>query len=150
VPFRCPCVSFAKYYVWPHRVLCLAARLPQPVAKPAWPIAVSEDFTYHAQRYGTCRLRAGDAFAACSTAWGPAAALVRAAPYRLGQPAPTAPNRVWFGNITYLSRQGSNWLYLPVCLDRNSPKNVGYVAAEAAGRTCATRYPNTWSAPALG
>lgn len=32
---------------------------------------------------------------------------VRAAPNRLlGQPAPTAPDRVWVGDITYLPRQG--------------------------------------------
>ena len=36
---------------------------------------------------------------------------VWAAPNRLlGQPAPTAPNRVWVGVITYLPKQGGGWL----------------------------------------
>lgn len=52
---------------------------------------------------------------------------VRAAPNRLfGQPAPTALNRVWAGDITYLPRQGGAWLYLDVWLDRCSRKIVGW------------------------
>ena len=40
---------------------------------------------------------------------------VRATPNRLlSQPAPTTPNRVWAGDITYLPRQGESWLYLTV------------------------------------
>ena len=52
---------------------------------------------------------------------------VRAASNRLlGQPAPTAPNRVWVGDITYLPRQGGGWLYLAVWLDRCSRNVVGW------------------------
>ena len=52
---------------------------------------------------------------------------VRAAPNRLlGQAAPTALNRVWVGDITYLPRQGGGWLYLAVWLDRCWRKIVGW------------------------
>lgn len=88
-------------------------------------MAVREAFTYHAQRYGTRRLRANGhrvgrwrirrvlkahglrtqqpcSFVPRTTdsdtaVWG--------APNRLlDQPAPTAPNRVWVGDIMYLPR----------------------------------------------
>ena len=81
---------------------------------------------------------------------------VRAAPNRLlGQPAPTAPNRVWVGDITYLPyrvrpRQGGGWLYLAVWLDRCSRKVVGWdvretmpedLVSEALRRALAVRRP---------
>ena len=51
---------------------------------------------------------------------------VRAAPNRLlGQPTPTAPNRVRVSDITYLPHQNGGWLYLAVWLDRCSRKIMG-------------------------
>jgi len=125
----------------------------------------------HSQRYGTRRLRAEvqvqghsvgrwrirrvlrehglraqqpRSFVPRTTDSDPA---VRAAPNRLlGQPAPTAPNRVWVGDIPYLPRQGGGWLYLATWLDRYSRKIVGFGVAGATRRTCVTRCPKTWSA----
>ncbi|MBW3127755.1 IS3 family transposase [Hymenobacter profundi] len=68
----------------------------------------------------------------------------------LGQPAPTAPNRVWVGDITYLPQQGGSWLYLVVWLDRCSRKIVGWdvretmpedLVSEALRRALAVRRP---------
>ena len=66
---------------------------------------------------------------------------VRAAPNRLlGQPAPTAPNRVRMGDITYLPRQGGGWLYLAVWLDRCSRKIVGWDVRRLGQRNPAPRF----------
>ena len=132
VPVRQLCqvlrVAPAAYYAW-------RCRRQLPVVEPTWQVAVREAFAYHSQRYGTRRLRAevqaqGHAvgrwrirrvlhayglraqqpcsFVPRTTDSDPA---VRAAPNRLlGQSAPTAPNRVWVGDITYLPRQGGGWL----------------------------------------
>jgi len=133
-------VAPSAYYAW-HR------QQDQSVSEPAWQAAVRQAFA----RYGTRWLRAEvqaeghsvgrwrirrvlkahglraqqpRSFAPRTTDSDPA---VRAAPNRLlGQPAPTAPNRVWVGDIMYLPRQGGGWLYLAVWLDRCSRKIVGW------------------------
>jgi len=155
--------------IWRHQC-------QRPVAEPAWQVAVRAAFDHHAQRYGTRRLRAEvqaqghrvgrwrirrvlkahslraqqpRSFVPRTTDSDPA---VRAAPNRLlGQPAPTAPNRVWVGDITYLPRQGGGWLYLAVWLDRCSRKIVGWdvrdtmpedLVSEALRRAFAVRRPS--------
>jgi putative transposase len=137
-------VAPSAYYAWRREQ-------GQPVPEPAWQVAVRVAFAYHAQRYGTRRLRAevqaqGHAvgrwrirrvlkvhglraqqprsFVPRTTDSDPA---VRAAPNRLlGQPAPIALNRVWVGDITYLPRQGGGGLYLATWLDRCSRKVVDW------------------------
>ena len=172
VPVRQLCqalrVAPAAYYEWRHH-------RQQPVVEPAWQVAVREAFAYHSRRYGTRRLRAevqadGHAvgrwrirrvlkahglraqqprsFVPRTTDSDPA---VRAAPNRLlGQPAPTAPNRVRVGDITYLPRQGGGWPYLAVWLDRCSRKIVGWdvrdtmpedLVSEALRRALVVRRP---------
>ena len=146
-------VAPAAYYAWHRQQGC-----PNP--EPDWQVAVREAFAYHSQRYDTRRLRAevpaeGHAvgrwrirrvlkahglraqqprsFVPRTTDSDPA---VRATPNRLlGQPAPTAPDRVWVGrtrqgDITYLPRQGDGGLYLAVWLDRCSRKIVGWDVRE--------------------
>ncbi len=162
VPVRLLCqvlgVAPAAYYAWQRRQQV-------PPVEPAWQVAVREAFAYHSQRYGACRLRVemqaeGHAvgrwrirrvlkphglraqqprsFVPRTPDSDPAA---RAAPNRLL--APTAPNRVWVGDITYLPKQGGGWLYLAVWLDRCWRKVVGFGAAGAARRTCAIPCPRT-------
>ncbi|WP_218136976.1 DDE-type integrase/transposase/recombinase, partial [Hymenobacter terrestris] len=48
-----------------------------------------------------------------------------------GPARPTAPNRVWVGDITYLPHQGGGWLYLAVWLDLCSRKIVGWDVRES-------------------
>ena len=165
-------VAPAAYYAWRRTG-------QQPVAEPAWQVAVREAFAYHRQRYGTRRLRAevqdqgyavgrwrirrvlkahglralrvGPSSPARLCRAPPIPTRPRAAPNRLlGQPAPTAPNRVWVGDITYLPRQGGGWLYLAVWLDRCSRKIVGWdvrdtmpeaLVSEALRRALVVRRP---------
>nr|WP_243900466.1 IS3 family transposase [Hymenobacter defluvii] len=138
-----------------------------PVAEPAWQVAVREAFADHSQRYGTRRLRAevqaqGHAvgrwrirrvlkahglraqqprsFVPRTTDSDPA---VRAAPNRLlGQPAPTAPNRVWVGDIRTCPARTAAGCTWP----------CGWTATRArlwAG-TYGRRCPRTWSARRSG
>lgn len=67
----------------------------------------------------------------------------------VGQPAPTEPNRVWLGDLTFIPTQ-SGWLYLAVVVDLFSRRIVGWALADhmradlvtvALGQALATRHP---------
>ena len=47
----------------------------------------------------------------------------------LGQPAPTLPNQVWAGDITFIPA-GDKWLYLAVVIDLCSRRIVGWQLAD--------------------
>ena len=160
-------VAPSAYYAWQRRGL--------PVPDPAWQVAVRKAFTGHSARYGTRRLRAElhaqghqvgrwrirRVLAAAGLRAQQPRSFVprttdsdpnrRATPNRLlGQPAPTAPNQVWVGDITYLPKQGGGWLYLATWLDRCSRKVVGWdvresmpedLVSEALRRALAVRQP---------
>ena len=135
-------VSTAGYYQWRRRS-------PRPVAP--WQEAAQAAFTRHARRYGTRRLRAelraeGHAVGRYAlrtwlhrnelralstrplrprtTVADPAA--VVAENKLLGRPAPTAPDRVWVGDITYLPLVGGRWCYLATWRDACSRRVVGW------------------------
>lgn len=165
-------VSASAYYAW-------QIRHAQPVAVPAVEAAVIEPFHAHAGRYGTRRLqrelrerpatpyRLGrQRLAGILRGHGLRAQQRRAfvpqttdsthgrrvAPNRLlGQRAPTAPDQVWVGDITYLPRQGGGWFYLAVWLDRCTRRVVGWhvlatmpaeLVSEALRRALVIRRPS--------
>ena len=135
-------VSTAGYYQWRQR----------PAAAPApWQVAAQAAFTRHARRYGTRRLRAelhaeGHAVGRYALrSWLHRAGLraLSTRPQRprttvadpaalmaenrlLGQPAPTAPDQVWVGDITYLPLLGRRWCYLATWRDACSRRVVGW------------------------
>ena len=135
-------VSTAGYYQWRKCLL-------QPAA--AWQPAAQAAFTRHARRYGTRRLRAelraeGHAVGRYAlrswlqrnglralstrpqrprtTVADPAA--VVAENRLLAQPAPTALDQVWVGDITYLPLMGGRWCYLATWRDACSRRVVGW------------------------
>jgi hypothetical protein len=151
-------VSAAGYYPWRQR--------PAAVAVPWYPAAQAA-FTRHARQHGTRWLRAelraeGHAVGRCALrSWRRRNGLraLSTRPQRprtavsdpaaigtenrlLGQPAPTAPDQVGVGDITYLPLVDGRWCYLAIWRDACSRQVVGLVSPQrhlAPGRADAHR-----------
>ena len=159
-------VSPSAYYAWSER-----QRQPAPAATVEQ--LVVRTFHLHAGRYGTRRLQKELAahglgrqrLATILRRQGLRARQPRAfvpqttrsnhgqrvAPNRLRErPAPTGPDQVWVGDITYLPRQGGGCFYLATWLDRCTRRVVGWhvlasmpaeLVSEALRRALVVRKP---------
>ena len=142
VLYRLLAVSTAGYYQWRQR--------PTAVPSP-WLSTAHQAFTRHAARYGTHRLRvelraesqAVGRYALRSWLHRQGLRALTTRPQRprntvtdlatmvaenqlLGHPAPTTPNQVWVGGITYLPLLGGRWCYLATWRDACSRRVVGW------------------------
>lgn len=139
----------SRYYAWRKRPTGEAA-------VPAWETAAVAVFDHHQRRYGTRRLRAElrtqghvvgraalrgalrrhgrralqpKSFAPRTT---DSTHGLRCAPNRLlDQPLPTAPNRVWVSDITYLPLASGRWAYLCAFQDVCTKEVVGWQVLDA-------------------
>jgi len=137
-------VGVASYYRWQQK----AAMCPRV---PSWESALCHVFFQHKRRYGTRRLRAElraqghrigrhrirqalrrrELVAVQPRAFVPRTTQSEHGPrvagnHVLNQPAPTAADQVWVGDITYLPLQNGSWAYLAAFQDVYSKRVVGW------------------------
>ena len=105
-------------------LLSVAQTRAPPAA--AWQLAAQAAFARHARRYGTRRLRALSTRPQRPRTSVADPTAVVAENRLLGQPAPTAPDQVWVGDITYLPLVGGRWCSLATWRDACSRRVVGW------------------------
>ena len=137
-------VGVASSYRWQKKA---ASRL----LVPAWEQALCQTFSQHKRRYGTRRLRAElraqghrigrhrirqalhrrDLVALQPRAFVPRTTCSEQGPrvaanHLLARPAPTAPDQIWVGDITYLLLRNGEWAYLAALQEVYTKRVVGW------------------------